>query len=35
MRILQAWIEIHYDELNKLWDLLVEGEEGFKIDPLK
>lgn len=34
-KIVQAWIEIHYKELKDLWDLLVEGKEGFKIDPLK
>ena len=34
-KIVQAWIEIHYKELNNLWNLLVEGKEGFKIDPLK
>lgn len=34
-KIVQAWIEIHYEELNNLWDLLVKGKEGFKIDPLK
>ena len=34
-KIVQAWIEIHYEELNNLWNLLVEGKEGFKIAPLK
>ena len=34
-RIVRAWIEIHYEELNNLWNLLVEGKEGFKINPLK
>ena len=34
-KIVQEWITIHYKELNELWDLLVEGKEGFKIDPLK
>lgn len=34
-KIVQAWIEIHNEELNNLWDLLVEGKKGFKINPLK
>lgn len=34
-KIVQAWIEIHNKELNNLWDLLVEGKNGFKINPLK
>lgn len=34
-KIVQAWIEIHNEELIKLWELLVEGKEGFKIEPLK
>lgn len=34
-KIVQAWIEIHNRELNNLWDLLVEGKNGFKITPLK
>lgn len=35
IKIVQAWIEIHNKELNDLWDLLIQGKEGFKIDPLK
>jgi hypothetical protein len=31
----QAWIEIHGDELQAAWKLAVNGEEVFKIDPLK
>jgi len=34
-KIVQAWIEIHNRELIKLWDLLVVGKKGFKIQPLK
>ncbi len=34
-RLVQAWIEIHRDELNADWQLAVEGKEVFKIDPLK
>ena len=35
MRLVQAWIEIHRDELTADWQLAVNGEEVFKIDPLK
>lgn len=34
-RLAQAWIEIHREELNANWKLAVEGEEVFKIEPLK
>lgn len=35
MKMLQAWIAIHEDELMADWKLAVEGQEVFKIDPLK
>ncbi len=35
MKLVQAWIEIHQDELMADWDLAVNGDEIFKIDPLK
>lgn len=34
-RLVQAWIEIHRDELLADWRLAVNGEEIFKIEPLK
>ena len=34
-RLVQAWIEIHRDELQADWELAVSGEEVFKIDPLR
>lgn len=34
-RITQAWIEIHKEELIKLWKIAVEGKGSFKIEPLK
>jgi hypothetical protein len=34
-RLVQAWIEIHRDELRVDWNLVLNGEEPFKIDPLK
>lgn len=35
MKLVQAWIEIHHDELMADWDLAIMGEAIFKIDPLK
>lgn len=35
MRLVQAWIEIHQDELMADWDLASQGENVFRIDPLK
>jgi len=34
-RMVQAWIEIHREELMADWQLAVNGEEVFKIDPLR
>lgn len=35
MKLLTAWIEIHKDELMANWELAVNGQEPFKIDPLR
>ncbi len=35
MKLLQAWIEIHRDELMAAWFLAVEGEQPPKIEPLR
>jgi hypothetical protein len=35
LKLVQAWIEIHQDELMADWKLAVNGQEVFKIDPLK
>jgi hypothetical protein len=35
MKLVQAWIEIHSDELIADWQLAISGETIFKIDPLK
>jgi hypothetical protein len=35
VRLVQAWIEIHRDELNADWQLAIDGYEVFKIEPLK
>ena len=34
-RLVQAWIEIHRDDLMADWDLAVKGEAPFPIDPLR
>jgi len=35
LRMVQAWIAIHEDELMADWALAVKGEPVFKIDPLR
>ena len=35
MKLVQAWIEIHKEDLLANWKLAVAGETVFKIDPLK
>ena len=35
MKLVQAWIEIHQDELMADWELATKGEAVFKIEPLK
>ena len=35
MKLVQAWIEIHKDELLADWKLAVEGQRLFKIEPLR
>ena len=35
MKLIQAWIEIHQDELMADWELALKGENVFKIEPLK
>ena len=35
MKLVQAWIEIHQDELMADWELALSGEPVFRIDPLK
>lgn len=34
LRLVQAWIELHRDELMSDWELAVAGEMPHKIDPL-
>jgi hypothetical protein len=35
LKLVQAWIEIHQEELMADWRLAVNGQSVFKIDPLK
>ena len=35
LKLVQAWIEIHQDDLLADWELASAGESVFKIDPLK
>jgi hypothetical protein len=35
MKLVQAWIVIHAEELIADWDLAIAGENVFKIEPLK
>ena len=34
-RLVQAWIEIHREDLMADWELASSGQEIFKIDPLR
>lgn len=34
-KLVQAWIELHQDELAADWDLVMNGEEPFRIPPLQ
>jgi len=35
LKLLLAWMEIHKDELIADWNLAVEGEKPYKIEPLR
>jgi hypothetical protein len=35
MRLVRAWIEIHREDLLANWKLAVEGQQPFKIEPLR
>jgi hypothetical protein len=34
-KLVEAWIEIHKEDLQANWQLLDEGEQSFRIEPLK
>jgi len=35
LKLVQAWVEIHQDELMANWELAINGQQVFKIEPLK
>lgn len=35
LKLLEAWMEIHREDLEANWKLLTDGEQFFRIDPLK
>jgi hypothetical protein len=35
LKLVQAWVEIHREDLMVDWKLAVAGEPVFKIDPLR
>lgn len=35
MRLVQAWAEIHQDELRADWQMVMNGEEPYRIQPLQ
>jgi hypothetical protein len=35
MKLVQAWIELHRDELMADWILAASGQTPYKIDPLR
>jgi hypothetical protein len=34
-KLVIAWLELHHDELMADWNLVMNGEEPFKIQPLQ
>ena len=34
-KLVEAWIEIHREDLEANWKLLNEGEQAFRIEPLR
>ena len=35
MKLVQAWLEIHRDELIADWELAASGQQPYKIEPLR
>ncbi len=35
MKLVQAWMELHQDELLADWELAVSGQQPYKIEPLR
>jgi hypothetical protein len=35
MKLVQAWLEIHQDDVMADWKLAIDGQQLFRIDPLR
>jgi hypothetical protein len=35
MKLVEAWVEIHQEELMADWELAVDGQQPYKIEPLR
>lgn len=35
LKLVQAWVEIHQENLMADWELAINGQEVFKIEPLR
>ena len=35
LKLVEAWVEIHRDELMADWELAVNGQQPYKIEPLR
>ena len=35
LKLVQAWIEIHQEELMANWELAISGQSVFKVEPLR
>lgn len=35
LKLVAAWVELHRDELLADWELVINGEEPFRIAPLQ
>jgi hypothetical protein len=35
LKLLEAWMEIHREDLEANWKLLSNGEQFFRVDPLR
>ncbi|MEI7825938.1 MAG: DUF4160 domain-containing protein [Chlorobiaceae bacterium] len=35
MKLLQAWMKLHKDELVANWQLAISGQQPYKIEPLR
>ena len=35
LKLVQAWIELHQEELMANWELAISGQSVFKVEPLR